>query len=195
MATSYRIYGNGGGGGPIDTTTPLATTAALTWTSGVLPADSGWKFAVRAFDAASGLEETNVDAVASLDLNAVQRDVTNLPFPPEHLTVDPTAGGAVVHWSYPFTAAANRPILFHIYTGSPTPDYGDIHATVFYTRSPIAVFRATLTGLTPGVAYQVGVRAYNATGEEQNTTVASVTIPASAPANVDSLAGTATATA
>jgi hypothetical protein len=192
--TSYHIYGNGGGGGPIDYTTPLATTATLTWTSGVLPADSGWKFAVRAFDTTSGLEETNVDAVAAIDLNAVQRDVTNLPFPPEHLTVDPVAGGAVVHWSYPFTAAANRPNAFFVYIGSPVPDYGGDLSTVLYNRG-IVLYRSVITGLTPGVTYQVGVRAYNYVGEEQNTTVASVTIPASAPANVDSLAGTATATA
>jgi hypothetical protein len=193
--TSYRIYGNGGGGGPIDYTTPLATTATLTWTSGVLAAGSRWRFGLRAFDTVSGLEETNVDAVVTLDLNASRMDITNLPVPPEHLTVDPAAGGAVVHWSYPFTAAANRPTDFRVYAGTPTPDYGTIRAGVAYYRSPIAVFRATLTGLNPGVSYQVGVRAANATGEEGNTTVASVTIPASAPANVDSLAGTATATA
>jgi hypothetical protein len=193
--TSYRIYGNGGGGGPIDYSTPLATTASLTWTSGALAAGSRWRFAVRAFDTTSGLEETNVDAVVLLDLDAARRDVTSLPSPPEHLTVDPAAGGAVVHWSYPFTAAATRPTGFRIYAGSPTPDYGTVLTTVAYYRSPIAVFRATLTGLTPGVTYRVGVRAYNASGEETNTTVADVTIPASAPSNVDSLAGTATATA
>jgi hypothetical protein len=143
----------------------------------------------------SGLEETNVDVVVSLDLNASRRDITNRPVPPEHLTVDPIPGGAVVHWSYPFTAAANRPTDFRVYAGTPTPDYGTILADVAYIRSSIAVFRATLTGLTPGVTYRVGVRASNATDEEDNTTVASVTIPASAPANVDSLAGTATATA
>jgi hypothetical protein len=195
VPVSYRIYGNGGGGGPIDYTTPLATTASLTWTSGALAAGSRWRFGLRAFDTTSGLEETNVDAVVALDLNTSRIDITNLPVPPEHLTVDPIPGGAVVHWSYPFTAAANRPNAFFVYIGSPAPDYGTILATVAYIRSPIAVFRATLTGLTPGVTYQVGVRAANATGEEGNTTVASVTIPASAPSNVDSLTGTATATA
>jgi hypothetical protein len=192
--TSYRIYGNGGGGGPIDYTTPLATTASLTWTSGVLAAGSRWRFGLRAFDTVSGLEETNVDAVVTLDLNTSQRNITNLPFPPEHLTVDPVAGGAVVHWSYPFTAAANRPNAFFVFIGSPVPDYGGDFSSVLYNRG-VVLYRSAITGLTPGVTYQVGVRAFNNAGQEPNTTVASVTIPASAPANVDSLAGTATATA
>lgn len=193
---NYHIYTNDGLGGPVDYTTVIATTAGLTWTSPALPAGARRSYAVRSFDTVTGLEERNVDAVATIVLDAARADVTNLPDPPEHLTVQAgSAGTAIVHWSFPFHAdVVGRPTGFHVYAGSPTPAFSTVAATVPYGLG-VTLYRATLSGLAGGTTYQVCVRSYNATGEEQNTVVASVVASTTAPANVDSLTATATATA
>src|SRR5205085_892840 len=57
MALVYRVYSNGGTGGPVDFTSPVATTGGLTSTVGPLAPSTDTTFVVRAFDPATGLEE------------------------------------------------------------------------------------------------------------------------------------------
>lgn len=85
--TQYHIYGNSGSG-PINYSVPLATTSSLTWTSGELTPGT-WKFAVRAFDPATGLEEQNLDAAATITLDAGGNDISNRPAPPNALRAFP----------------------------------------------------------------------------------------------------------
>ena len=54
------------------------------------------------------------------------------------------------------------------------------------------VFSSKLTGLTGGVPYTFGARAYNATGEEANTTTVTVTAVATTALAVTGLSGSAT---
>lgn len=88
MSIAFHVYGNGGSG-PIDYTTPIATTSSLAWTSGELAAGAMWKFGVRAFDTVSGLEEQNLDAAAVITLDAGGLDVSNRPAPPNALRAFP----------------------------------------------------------------------------------------------------------
>lgn len=100
-----------------------------------------------------------------------------------------------VEWGYPISgtqARATAPTGFHVYIGTGgAPSYGSPAATVLFTSGIINSFGASLTGLTGGTTYQIGVRAYNAVAEEPNTAFVSVTADSAGPAPVDSLTGTA----
>jgi hypothetical protein len=54
-------------------------------------------------------------------------------------------------------------------------------------------YATTISGLSDGVSYVFGVRAYNTVAEEVNTSTASMTADSTAPGVVDGLTGTATA--
>lgn len=189
----YHVYANNGAGGPVDYTSIVATTNGLSYQTGALTFPGQYTFAVRAFGVTSQLEESNVDARRRLVLDSSGNDITALPNPPVFLTVFVTAnGGATVIWSYNPGAQGGAPTGFHVYVGTPTPNYASAVQTVPYAAGRSS-FSCTLSGLTGGTVYQIGVRAYNATGEEQNATVKSITAAgtATAPAPVDGLTGTA----
>lgn len=195
MATQYRIYKNDGAGGPIDYGTVVATvTSGTTYDTAPIATGSDVRFAVRAFDSLSTQEEKNVDAFVRIVTNGSGVDVTNRPLAPTGLTAAPRAGGKVrVRWRARVLASdANRPTTFNVYKGTGgSANYASAAATVAATPG-LFVYEADLTGLTNGVAYTVGVRASNATGEEPNTTTTVATADATAPDNVDSLTITAT---
>lgn len=191
MATSYRIYSNDGAGGPIDYGTVLATVSGLTWSTSALAAGT-WRFGVRAFDTVSGLEESNVDAVVEIVIETgTLADVSAVPRAPVALTAVATAGGtAHVAWTYPLNRGV-QPAGFHVYLGSPTPDYGSPVATVDARPLGDPRYSIDLAGLVDGTTYQIAVRAYAATGlEEQNTAVVSATADSTPPANVQFLTAT-----
>lgn len=190
MATSYTIYGNDGLGGPIDYSTPIGTTSSLTFSPAALALPSDNSFAVRATDGTH--EETNVDARVRIVLDASGNDVTAVPRAVSLLSAIPTAGGSIrVDW-------------VHAPGQGPAPAGYKVWATiglaVNYAASPNATvgtlggqarFSATVPGLTAS-PYAVGVRAYNAAGDDGNTNFVIVTPLATGPTDVDSLAGVAT---
>jgi len=101
VGTSYHVYAGDGAGGPVDYATPLATVAGTTWASPPLAMPSDNKFAVRAFDDVTGLEESNVDAQVRIRVDAAGNDISGLPNAPLGLAARPTAnGGARVTWAY-----------------------------------------------------------------------------------------------
>ena len=191
MTIEYHVYSNGGSG-PVNYGTIVATTSTPTYTTAARTYPDDWIFAVRAYDTVSAIEETNTDARCELDLNAAGADVSAQPNAPIRLTVYPSAGGkATVVWSYAAGGQGGAPTGFHIYIGTPTVSYTSPVLTTGYS-SGIAVFSATLTGLTAGATYQVGVRAYNGTAEETNTVTRTFTEPSgTAPLPVVNLTGTA----
>jgi hypothetical protein len=187
----YRIYVNDGHGGPIDYATPVATVYSLTWTSPALDAPGSYKFGVRSFDA-SGLEEQNLDASARLDLDASGADVTRVPLAPLGVRALALAGGRVrVEWTSPTAERRRRPAGFRVYAQA-----GDL--TDYTTPAAVAPNTADLSGvhaveigpLVDGVEYAIGVRAYNASGEEKNTSSVRVGADAAPPSPVDSLRAT-----
>jgi len=172
---NYNVYSNGGSG-PIDYTTIVATTSGLTFETAALAHPGDWRFAVRADDGA--YEETNLDASVRLALDAAGADVTDLPTAPLGLSAWPIAGGKIrATWTY----STLKPITgFHVYVGTTTPDYGTVAATVAYSPA-LRSFQADLSGLADATAYAIGVRAYDAAGEEANTTTATATTKATGP--------------
>lgn len=183
---SYNIYGNDGAGGPINYATPIGTTSGLTFTTAALAHPGDWRFAVRAAD--GSFEELNIDAAVRLTLDAAGVDVTNAPLAPVGLSAWPIAAGMVrVTWSYPKTSTAGV-TGFRVYTGATTPDYGTAVATVpAASLGRLRSFQADVGPFADGAACVVGVRAYNATGEEANTVTASAVAVASGPSAVDGL--------
>lgn len=190
MATQYHVYSNDHAGGPVDYTTPVATVAGLTWTSGALSAGSDSLYAVRAFDTVSGLEESNVDAVARLILDASRVDITNRPGAPKDLTATPTAGGTCrVSWGYSPIAGGGIPTSFKVWKtlGTSVNFAASPAATVPYSAAQ-ATYHADLSGLSDGTQYAIGVRAVNALADDGNTAQVLVTGDATGPAAVDGLA-------
>ncbi len=189
--TQYHVYSNAGSG-PINYLTPIATVTGLTWTSPPLAYPDDWWFGVRAFNSFG--EEQNLDCVVELILDSLGHDITNRPLPPTGLRAFARPAGAVrVEWAYPPTRGAKAPTGFHVYIGLGIPNYTAITATVLFTTGIVNTFVANLSGLADEVVYTIGVRAYNATAEEPNTTTVSVTAEAVGPDAVDNLVGVATA--
>ena len=189
----YQIYSNTGIGDPINYGLPISTTGLLTWTSGPLTYPGTWKFGVRAFNPVTGLEEENLDAAVTIILDASGIDITNRPKAPIALRAFPTAGGGIrVEWAYNTINPNPVPTGFHVYKGTGgSPSYGSIVATVSFSAAIAGTFVANLAGLSNGIAYTIGVRAYNATAEEPNTAAVTVTADTTGPSSVVSLTATA----
>lgn len=190
MAIEYRIYQNDLAGGPLDLSAPEDTTSGLTWDSDTLPGGAAGEWLVRAYDTVTGLECGNGDARISVRLSADGDDLSSLPNAPVGLTARATAGGSVlVEWTYNPGGQGSSPTGFHVYAGTPAIDYTTSLAIVPADLSRLGrTYRATLTGLTDGAAYEVGVRAFSTAGEEGNTSVVNVTATSTGPAAVASLA-------
>jgi hypothetical protein len=191
VGLGFHVYSNTGVGDAINYVLPIATVYGLTWTSGALAYAGDWKFAVRAFNSYG--EEQNLDAEVELLLDSAGNDISRRPVAPTGLRATAKAGGAVlVEWGYPSTDRAKLPTGFHVYIGTGgVPDYTATPATVSYSSGVALAFAKTYTGLTDGVTYTIGVRAFNTFGEDPNTTAVSVTADATGPLPVDSLTGNA----
>jgi hypothetical protein len=197
VSTGYHIYSNTGAGDPINYASPVATItspATTTWSSSALTHPGTWSFGVRAFDTVSGLEEENLDCSVTIVLDASGQDITNQPPAPVGLRAFATAGGAIrVEWISPPTTVVQQPQGFHVYFGTGgTPNYASPAATVLFAAATANTFATNLTGLTDGITYTIGVRAYNAIAEETNTNTVTVTADATGPNAVVSLTAIAT---
>jgi hypothetical protein len=127
---SFRVFDNGGNGGPIDYSTPVATVAGVTsWTTPFSLTPGTWRIGVRSYDGfgdsgfgygpwgglGSGFGEAgfgcsgfgsgegqNLDCAVTIVIDADGNDVTNLPLPPVGLRAFALAGGSIrVEWWYP----------------------------------------------------------------------------------------------
>mgnify|MGYP003532320853 FL=1 len=195
MATHYHVYANDHAGGPVDYGSVVATvTVGTTYAAAALSTSTDTTFAVRAFDSVSGHEEKNVDCRVRIVIDAAGVDVTGRPNAPYGLRARATAGGgATAEWAYNSASQGGAPTGFKVWlTLGDTPNYvASPAATVAYsTGTPY--FRATLTGLTDATEYVVAVRAYNAAGNETNTSATSLVVgDSTGPDSVDDLTATA----
>jgi hypothetical protein len=189
MALTYNIYSNGGTGGPVDYSTPIATTTGLSFAAGPLASPSDNTFAVRCLDPSTNLEEANTDARVRIVIDANGLDVTGRPNPPDTLVVRPTAsGGCRINWAYGPAGQGAPPSGFYVYlTPGAVADYSNPAATVAYVPGRVG-YSCDLAGLADRATYTVAVRSYNAAATETNTTVvATVVGDATPPDDVDEL--------
>ena len=111
-----------------------------------------------------------------------------------HVYVGHTTGTS--HLNSGFNLSALNVVPFNSSIGglavdTGTPNYAVPAATVLYSAGLFNTFQVNLVGLSDGTQYTIGTRAYNASGEEQNTAVVTVTADATGPAAVSSLTATA----
>jgi hypothetical protein len=193
MAIQYHIYGNDGAGGPVNYAAPVASVSGLTWNTPTLAPGGSYTFAVHPYDDVTGFEDRTADSRVSIVLDAGGLDTAGLPVPPLFVAVKPLSGGtARLVWYYPPGLSVSG---FHVYswpTSGPAnwaSPVGSVGGTSQGNdgSSHARPFSFLLTGLSDGVAYAVGVRGYNASGEGQNTDTVNVTGRTSGPLAVVSL--------
>lgn len=190
MPPTYNVYKGNSSGGPVDYSTLVANVSGLTWTGTALGDSTQTNFAVRATE--GGLEEQNTDATVLISLGASGQDLSGLPQAPIALRVVATAGGtALVEWSYPYVGGSGLPPTgFHVYVSpSPTLYYGVAYATVSAVGRGTS-YHVTIPSLSNATTYVVGVRSYNAHGEEANTVTVAVTGDTVPPTSVANLTAT-----
>ena len=177
MAIAYNVYSNDGAGGPVNYSTPIATTTALTYVTTALMAGSNTTFAVRAFDASTNLEEANIDASATIILDANGNDVSARPNAPHALVLLPTsAGSCLVSWAFNAVAQAGVPVGFQIFlTEGTSVDYSSPAGVVPYIPGQVG-YTYQLPGPYSVSTYTASVRSYNATTSDGNTITVTATI-------------------
>lgn len=192
MSVLYRVYSNGGTGGPVNLNVPLGTTSRHSYTTPPLAPGSDNTFIVRAYDSVTNVEEANTDARVRIILDASGQDVSARPNAPQKVSVLRMAGGACqVRWAYQPNGEGSPPVGFYVYLiEGTTPGYSNPSATVSYARN-MTSYSCVLAGLVNGQPYTVAVRAFNAVAIEPNTSATVSTIADSAPpSNVDALTAT-----
>jgi hypothetical protein len=181
VALRYRVYSNGGAGGPVDYGTPVADVAGPPYVTAVLGFSSDYTFAVRAYDDVSGLEERNLTARVRVVTGPAGGDLTGLPRPPHALQARAFgAATAAVDWYALPPGPYGTPAGFRVYKGTPSVDYTAPALT--QANDGRSAYRVLVGGLTAGLTYRFAVRAYNAAGEESNTASVALAVPAAAPA-------------
>jgi len=185
----YRVYANDGQGGPIDYSSPVAEVSEPAWTSAPLAAPGSYRFGVRARDARSGLEESNIDAAAPLVLDAEARDATRTPPAPIGLRAVPLAGGrARLEWASAAAPAARGALRFNVYVNpGAIASYATPTATTPASASRDGAYSVELDGLPGGVALAAVVRSANLAGEEPNTAAIHFAVDSEPPGSVDAL--------
>src|SRR6266852_878934 len=115
MSYVYRIYSNDGHGGPVNYTTPIASTSSLSFTCPPLALSSDTTLVVRTYDSVLGIEDSNTDARVRILLDQNGQDISGRPNAPEALYVRPLEGGGCrASWSY-LPSAAPSPLGFFVY--------------------------------------------------------------------------------
>jgi hypothetical protein len=188
----YNVYGAPAAGQPIAYGgSPLSQTQATSFTTALPSAGAAWSFGARAANNCG--EEQNLDCAVTIVLDSLGNDATNRPPAPVGLRAFATpAAGARVEWHYPPTRGVTAPTGFRIYIGiGGIPNYSAPSVTVPFDAVILNSCSAELSGLTDGVTYAIGVRAFNAWGEEANMSTVSVTADARGPSSVASLSATA----
>jgi hypothetical protein len=169
MAIVYRVYTNGRAGGPVDYSTPIASTSSLSYSAGPLSPSSDTTFAIRAFDTTTGIEESNSDAQVRLILDENGVDVSARPNPAHALSLSRASGGACrVSWAYApndqFTADA-----FNVYiANSASSVVSPPAATIPYVPGRIG-YSCVLPGPYAYGNYTVTVHSVNSAGEDAGT--------------------------
>jgi hypothetical protein len=191
MPIVHDVFRGDDSGGPVDYTAPLGTTSSLSYTPPPIAPGATVRYGVRSRDTGTGLVDRNTDAQALVVVAPDGTDRSAAPAPPVAVRATATKGGtARVEWSWP--GPGTPPQGFHVYTGPPgAVDLDRPAAAVPVPRGAgPGHYRATLAGLAHGAARDVVVRAWNAAGEESNTSAARLVADAAAPGSAVAVVAT-----
>ena len=188
MTILYRVYSNGGSGGPINDSSPIATVAGLTFTTGSLRGPGIYRFGVHAFDSSTGIEELNTQASVCIVLDANGNDVGQGPNAPYALLARPTSnGGCRVDWAYSSRGQAATPMTFLVYLNiGATPNLTTPVASAAYSLG-LTSYGCQLSGLADGVTYTVAIVSQTAGGQTATAIVTTVVGDSTPPGDVDAL--------
>ena len=191
MPISYHIYASDGRGGDVNYAAPIATTTALSFVVPGLAPSTDNRYAVRAFDATSGIEEANTEAVVRVVLDSGGVNISSRPNAVVGLSARPTAGGTCwVRWGYDPSGQGGPPSSFLV---TLTPGPAGPAASVAY-RPGAAGYGCGLSGLVAGVRLAIIVRAVDASGTIQGLAASvAMAYPATNLGGVDALVAVPTA--
>jgi hypothetical protein len=177
MAIAYRIYSNGGTGGPVDFSAPVATTADLGFVTQALAPSTDSTFAVRAYDTDTGLEEANTAAQARVVLDGQGQDVTRRPNAPHAVCLAPSAGGGFrVSWAFRPDPRCGVPDGFKVSLARGATATGAAAvATIGYVPGQ-AGYSCVLPGPIALATYTAVVESYNAVGTDGGTATATAAV-------------------
>lgn len=194
MGKEYRLYANNFAGGEVDVSAPYAVTTSLSIAVGPLAFNADAKFLLRVCDTVTSLEEKNTAATTRIILDGSGVDITKRPAPVVFASARALAGGlAEVVFSFARNAFGGKPTGFKLWaTAGGVVNYAaSPNTTVAYEDHLTQAYRATISGLSNGVTYAIGVRSYNALGlcPAPVTPLSVVGMVTTAPAAVDAIAG------
>jgi hypothetical protein len=163
MTIAYRIYSNNGNGGTIDYSSPASETINSSYQLGSLQPSGHYRFAVRAFDTQTGLEEHNTQAFVEIRLDEHGNDIGPKPLCPLGLSAYALADGRCqVAWIYPNVRVPDRPRGFTIVLETlDSLMQSEVVVTVDYSASS-RYYQKTIAGLLDGVRYRINVQAVSA---------------------------------
>ena len=189
MSILYRIYANNGTGGPVDFSTPVGSTATLSFGVGPLAAPGDYRFAVRAFDTATGIEEANTQVYVDLRLDPSGLVLRARPNPVHALIARPTAaGGCRIDWAYSPAGQAASPVDFLATLSA--AGLAPVSATVNY-RPGTSNYSCSFAGGTAEAIDTVTVLARTSGGDAGNAISTTVRTDSTPPDDVDGLTATA----
>jgi hypothetical protein len=178
---------------PFDLTAPVADVATPYVDVGPVPAPGVLRVLVRAYDDATGLEESNVDCTVRIEVDAAGHDISRRPMSP--LAVVATTQGTnsiLVKWKYFYVPGMIDPAEFRVYaTSGLAVDYAATSEVVPYMAG-IEDYSVIVPGLIGGTTYSVSVRAALEYADDGNSAAVRVTPRGNPPLNPTGLTATAT---
>jgi hypothetical protein len=177
---------------PFDLGAPVADVAVPYFDTGPL-APGVTRYLVRAYDDATGLEETNVDCSVRIEIDAAGHDGSRRPLSPMALTATAQGTGAiVVRWKYFYVPGMVVPAEFRVYaTTMPAVDYTAWAVSLPYMAGT-EDHSVIVPGLIGGTTYSVAVRAVLEYADDGNTAAILVTPRGRPPLNPTGLVATPT---
>jgi fibronectin type 3 domain-containing protein len=173
--TDYKVYRSSNGGASyslVSDPVSTATTATVTGLSG----GTEYTFRIRA---------VNAHGDGTYSATVVTTPTSSAPSAPTALTATPGGGQVALTWSAPASNGGSAITDYLIYRSS---NGGVSYVLV---TDPVSAARSfTATGLTGGVAYRFRVRAVNAVGLSNHSSVVTATPSVTVPSAPLSLAGT-----
>lgn len=179
---------------PFDFSSPGADVATPYVDIGPVPAPGVLRVLVRAYDDATGLEESNIDCTVRIEVDAAGHDVSRRPMSPLAIVATPQGTNSVlIKWKHFYVPGMVEPAEFRVYaTPGLAVDYAAAPSAVVPYMVGIEDYSVIVPGLIGGTTYSVSVRAALEYADDGDTAAVRVTPRGNPPLNPTGLTATAT---